>query len=144
MTYPAFANKRLDKKLSLGSHNPNNSFLKWLSKQKTQYTLTYVSLGENLIVLAKDIGWLHFSNELKIGTGIYLNLLYIIPEERGKGHAKNLIGLIKCFTDDTKMPSVIIPTSIQGSSLERLRSFYKKLGYIIWKGFYIYEPERKL
>lgn len=142
MTYPAFANKRLDKKLCFGSHDPNNYFLKWLSEHKTKYDLTYISFKDNLIVLAKDIGWLHFSNDLEVKTGIYLNLLYILPEERGKGHAKNLIGLIKCFTDDTKMCSVIIPASVQGSRLERLRSFYKKLGYTIWNGFYVYEPKR--
>ncbi len=141
MTYPAFANKRLDKKLCYGTHAPNNYFLRWLSKYKTKYEITYINVGDNLIVLAKDIGWLHFSNELKINTGIYLNLLYTLPEKRNKGHAKNLMNIIKSFTDDTEMCSVIIPSSIQGSSVKRLRSFYKSIGYTIWKGFYIYEPK---
>lgn len=63
-----------------------------------------------------------------------LEEIQVDPEFRGQGFAKSLLSEITSLCDEYNFLIVLSPSNAFGSSLERLKKFYKSFGFVNNKG----------
>lgn len=69
-------------------------------------------------------------------NSIYLSELYIEPQYRGDGNGSKIMNEILEFSDNVKLPVVLIPEpeKLTKKAEKRLIIFYKRFGFILNKG----------
>ena len=63
-----------------------------------------------------------------------LNRIYINPEHRGMGHAKDAMKILIDYADANNKIIALTPDNVWGASKEKLRKWYSSLGFVRNKG----------
>jgi len=63
-----------------------------------------------------------------------LNRIYINPEHRGMGHAKDAMKILIDYADKNNKIIALTPDNVWGASKQKLRKWYSSLGFVMNKG----------